>query len=84
MPSRIINMTVPEELIKEVDEVAKVEGRTRSELFREAVSRYVQERRLARKDAAPLLSRLAALAVKGPNLSASDLDRILYGPGRAR
>jgi len=84
MSSRIINMAVPEELIKEVDEVAKVEGRTRSELFREAVRRYVQERRLARKDAAPLLSRLAVLAVKGPNLSASDLNRLLYGPGRAR
>jgi len=82
MSSRIINMTVPEELIKEVDEVAKVEGRTRSELFREAVRRYVQEQRFARKDAAPLLSRLAVLAVKGPNLSASDLDRILYGRAR--
>lgn len=84
MASRIINMTIPEELIAVVDEVAEAEGRTRSELFREAVRRYVQRRRPKKKDASPLLSRLAALAVKGPNLSATDLDQILYGKGRAR
>ncbi|MFN4217696.1 MAG: CopG family ribbon-helix-helix protein [Candidatus Bipolaricaulia bacterium] len=82
MASRIVNMTVPEELLKEVDAVARAEGRTRSELFREAVRRYVQER--CTKDASRLLLRLAALAVQGPNISASDLDRVLYGRGRTR
>ena len=83
MASRIVNMTVPEDLLAEADEVARSEGRTRSELFRVAVRGYVRRRRELRKDARPLLSRLARLAVKGPNLSAGDLDRLLYGrPGR--
>lgn len=82
MASRIINMTVPEDLLREVDEVAKAEGRTRSELFREAVRRYVKQR--DQKDSTQVLSRLAAHAVKGPNLSAMDLDRLLYGGRSAR
>jgi metal-responsive CopG/Arc/MetJ family transcriptional regulator len=82
MASRIINMTVPEELLREADEVAKAEGRTRSELFREAVRCYVRQR--DKKDSTQVLSRLAALAVKGPNLSAADLDRLLYGKSRVR
>ncbi len=64
MASRIINMTVPEELLREVDEVAEAEGRTCSELFREAVRRYLEQRE--KKDSTQVLSRLAALAVKGP------------------
>jgi hypothetical protein len=72
-------MTVPEDLLTEADEVARSEGRTRSELFRVAVRGYVRRRKEARKDSRPLLSRLARLAVKGPNVSAGDLDRLLYG-----
>ena len=82
MASRIINMTIPEELLRAVDEVAKAEGRARSELFREAVRRYMEQRH--KKDSAQVLLRLAALAVKGPNLSAADLDRLLYGSKRTR
>jgi len=78
MASRIVNMTVPEDLLAEVDEVARNEGRSRSELFRIAVRGYVRRRREAPKDSRPLLSRLARLAVKGPNLSAGDLDRLIY------
>ncbi len=78
MPSRIVNMTIPEDLLAEVDEVARSEGRTRSELFRTAVRGYVRKRREAPKDSRPLLSRLARLAVKGPNLAAGDLDGMIY------
>jgi hypothetical protein len=63
MPSRIVNMTVPEDLLAEVDEVARSEGRTRSELFRIAVRGYVRRRREAPKDSRPPLSRLARLAI---------------------
>jgi metal-responsive CopG/Arc/MetJ family transcriptional regulator len=82
MASRIINMTVPEELLREADEVAKAEGRTRSELFREAVRRYLKQR--DKKDSTQVLSRLAALAVKGPNLAAADLDCLLYEKRHSR
>ena len=79
MASRIVNMTVPEDLLKEADEVARSEGRTRSELFRVAVRGYVRRRRETLKDSRPLLSRLARLAVKGPGITARDIDRVLYG-----
>ncbi|HEV2064462.1 MAG TPA: ribbon-helix-helix domain-containing protein, partial [Thermoanaerobaculia bacterium] len=73
MSSRIVNMTVPEALLKEADEAARAEGRTRSELFREAVRRYLRGG-AARKDSKPLLARLARLAVKGPRIAADDID----------
>ncbi len=78
MSSRIVNMTVPEELLKQADEVARAEGRTRSELFREAVRRYVRRGAGARKGSKPLLARLARLAVRGPRIEAGDIDKILY------
>jgi metal-responsive CopG/Arc/MetJ family transcriptional regulator len=84
MSSRIINMTVPEELLKAADEIAQAEGRTRSELFREAVRRYVEEQRTQKKNSNQLLMRLAAHAVKGPNLSSTDLDKSLYEGRRPR
>jgi metal-responsive CopG/Arc/MetJ family transcriptional regulator len=77
-------MTISEELIRAADEVASAEGRTRSELFREAVRRYVERRRLGKKDSSDLLSRLARLAAKGPNLSAADLDSAIYTKKRGR
>lgn len=80
MASRIINMTVPENLLRQIDRVAAAEGRTRSELFREAARRYIEERRRPRprRNSSGLLSRLAASAEKGPNISAADIDRLIY------
>ncbi len=79
MPSRIINMTLPLALLKEADAAARTDGKTRSEVFREALRRYLAERREpVRTDSSELLSRLASLAVKGPKTSARDLDRVLY------
>ncbi|MGH9366975.1 MAG: CopG family ribbon-helix-helix protein [Thermoanaerobaculia bacterium] len=71
-------MTVPETLLREADEVARAEGRSRSELFREAVRRYVRGGAGLRKHSKPLLARLARLAVKGPRIAADDIDEILY------
>ena len=78
MSSRIVNMTVPETLLKKADEVARAEGRNRSELFREAVRQYVRGREESHKDSKPLLSRLARLAVKGPRIAARDIDKVVY------
>ncbi len=71
-------MTVPAHLLKEIDRLAGAEGRTRSELFREAARRYIEQRQRPTKDSSRLLSRLAASAVQGPHVSAADHDRILY------
>ena len=84
MASRIINMTIPEELIEEADEVARSEGRSRSELFREAVRRYIDEHRPSKKDSSRLLSRLAAMAQRGSKITAGEIDGVLYGKGNRR
>lgn len=84
MASRIVNMTVPEQLLEEADAVARTEGRTRSELFREAVRRYVRAGGGGRKESRPLLERLAQLAVKGPRIAADEIDKIVYRRRAAR
>ena len=76
-------MTVPPALLREIDRLAKQEGRTRSEVFREAARRYLEEHRFGKKDSSGLLSRLAANAVQGPRYN-PDHDEILYGKGRAK
>jgi len=81
--SRVINMSVPVALLKEVDRLAKREERTRSEIFREAARRYVEQHRWGNKDSSGLLLRLAASAVQGPRHN-PDHDEVLYGKGRAK
>ena len=43
MGSKIINISLPEPLLTVIDEVATKENRTRSEFFREAARRYIEE-----------------------------------------
>jgi CopG family transcriptional regulator/antitoxin EndoAI len=43
--TKILSLSLPPELLREAERVAKKEGRTKSELFREALRRYVQEQR---------------------------------------
>jgi CopG family transcriptional regulator / antitoxin EndoAI len=43
--TRVLSLSLPPELIREAERVAKQEGRTKSELFREALRRYIEERR---------------------------------------
>lgn len=50
MKTKIINISIPNQLLSDVDQVAKNEYRTRSELFREAVRSYI----LARKELSDL------------------------------
>ena len=42
---RIVSLSLPPNLLREAERVAKQEGRTKSELFREALRRYVDERK---------------------------------------
>ena len=41
--SRVFSLSIPRELLRQAGRVAKEEGRTKSELFREALRRYVEE-----------------------------------------
>jgi len=42
MAVKVINISLPQELLAEIDRLARQEGRTRSELFREAARRYLE------------------------------------------
>jgi CopG family transcriptional regulator / antitoxin EndoAI len=46
--SKLVTISVFPELLEKVDEIAKAESRTRSELWREVMRRYVAEKELAR------------------------------------
>ena len=41
--SKILSLSLPPELARAAERIAKREGRTKSELFREALRRYIQE-----------------------------------------
>jgi len=41
--SKILSLLLPPTLLREAERVAKKEGRSKSELFREALRRYLQD-----------------------------------------
>jgi metal-responsive CopG/Arc/MetJ family transcriptional regulator len=45
MGTRVINISIPAELLDEVSAAARAERRTRSEFFREAARSYMESRR---------------------------------------
>jgi CopG family transcriptional regulator / antitoxin EndoAI len=46
MGTKIVNLSFPQDMLNDMDKVAKKEYRTRSELVREAVRRYLLRREL--------------------------------------
>jgi CopG family transcriptional regulator/antitoxin EndoAI len=44
MTSKVINISIPTDLLRQIDEAACAESRTRSELLREAARRYIAAR----------------------------------------
>ncbi|HAM59641.1 MAG: CopG family transcriptional regulator [Candidatus Rokubacteria bacterium RBG_16_73_20] len=43
--TRILSLSLPPELLREAETLARREGRTKSELLREALRRYIQEQK---------------------------------------
>lgn len=43
-PSQTVTVSLPPELAREIDRVARKEGRSRSEMFREALRQYLARR----------------------------------------
>lgn len=43
--SRILTLSLPPEMAKQIEKLAKEEGMTRSEFFREALRQYIKRRR---------------------------------------
>jgi metal-responsive CopG/Arc/MetJ family transcriptional regulator len=44
--TKILSISLPPELLREAERIAKKERRTKSELFREALRCYIQEQKL--------------------------------------
>jgi CopG family transcriptional regulator/antitoxin EndoAI len=43
--TKVMTLSLPPEMVKEVEEISKEENRTKSELFREALRRYINDKR---------------------------------------
>jgi CopG family transcriptional regulator/antitoxin EndoAI len=76
--SKILSLSLPPTLLREAERLAKKEGRTKSELFREALRRYLQERRWAE------LRRYGTQQARKLWLMETDVERLIaeYRKGR--
>jgi len=69
--TKLITISIIPELLKKVNQLAKEENRTRSELFREALRRYVEEKDWQR------LSRYGRLKALDRGLKEGDVERLI-------
>lgn len=69
---KVVTLSMPEEIYAQADEIAKEEGRTRSELFREAFRQYVDTRNW-RKIQRETAERARSLGIT----SDADVERII-------
>jgi CopG family transcriptional regulator/antitoxin EndoAI len=76
--TRILSLSLPPDLIREAERIAKQEGRTRSELFREALRRYVEERRWRG------LQRYGASRARKRGMTEADVERAVQEVRRGR
>jgi len=76
---RTVTISIPPPLAREVDRLARKEGRTRSELFREAFRQYAT--RMERWDRVFDLGRDLA---RRRGLTEADVDRVVKEERRAR
>ncbi len=76
--TKILSLSLPPELLREAERVAKKEGRTKSELFREALRRYLQERRWA------ALRQYGAGQARKLGLSEADVEPLISADRAAR
>ena len=76
--TRILSLSLPPDLVREAERVAKEEGRTKSELFREAFRRYVEERRWR------ALQRYGAGRARKVGMTDGDVDRVIQEFRRGR
>lgn len=67
---RTFTISLPPKLARQVDKIAKQEGRSRSELFREAVRQYI-----ARRERWEKLFDYASKEAEARGLSEADVDR---------
>lgn len=69
--SKIVSLSFPREMLREVERAAKQEGRTKSELFREAVRRYLEDREWR------ALQRYGARQARKLGITEADVPRLV-------
>ena len=69
--TKILSLSLPPKLLREAERVAKEEGRTKSELFCEALRRYLLEEKVRR------LQRFGARQAHKLGIKASDVQRLI-------
>jgi metal-responsive CopG/Arc/MetJ family transcriptional regulator len=69
--SKILSLSLPPTLLREAERVAKKEGRTKSELFREVLRRHLQERWWAE------LRHYGALQASTLGLKGTDVESLI-------
>lgn len=69
--TKILSLSLPPGLAKEAEQIAKKEGRTKSELFREALRRYIQAQKLRG------LQRHGAHQAQKLGLKETDVERLV-------
>ncbi len=69
--TKILSLSLPPELLREAETLAKREGRTKSELLREALRRYIQEQEWRR------LQRYGARRVQRLGIRENEVERVV-------
>ena len=70
--TRILSLSFPPDLLKAAERAAKKEGRTKSELFREALRGYLQEMQWRE------LRRYGATRAQRLGIREADVDRLIH------
>lgn len=70
--TKTISISLPPEILKQAERVAKKEGRTKSELVREALRRYIQAREWEE------LNSYGRVRARELGIGEEDIDRIIH------
>jgi metal-responsive CopG/Arc/MetJ family transcriptional regulator len=69
--SKLVTISLLPELLEEVERLAKEEKRTRSEFFREAIRRYIEDKKWER------IYRYGRLKAQEQSLAEADVERLV-------
>jgi CopG family transcriptional regulator / antitoxin EndoAI len=69
--SKLITISLLPDLLEEAEKIAKEENRSRSELFREAIRRYIEDKKWER------IYRYGKMKAKEQGLTEADVQRLV-------
>ncbi len=77
-PTKVRSLSLPSDLVREAERLAKQEGRTKTEVLREALRRYGEEKRWRR------LKRYGAGRARKVGMTAAQVERAVQEFRRGR